>query len=220
MQVLTMAPCPPSQVRPHHSQLIYDAYAGDKNLVKFSGDHNDVRPGFFNDSACIFLKQVLLIPEELALHGVPVDRDNRPMHIGYAFHAAANGGGSTRYNGGMGRAHQLEAQRLVMAQRLAMMREQEDAMLMQAIAASLEDGRSGGGPRDGAHIGAREPVSDPPPAAAQDDAKPQSEAQGIPRPPTAPPLEPLAAAVPGGDDDEDEALMREAIRLSLEAAPP
>lgn len=78
------------------------------------------------------MKQVLLIPEELALHGVPVDRDNRPMHIGYAFHAAANGGGGTRYSGGMGRAHQLEAQRLVMAQRLAMMREQEDAMLMQA----------------------------------------------------------------------------------------
>ena len=214
MQVLTMAPCTLSQVRPHHSQLIYDAYAGDKNLVKFSGDHNDVRPGFFNDSACIFLKQVLLIPEELALHGVPVDRDNRPMHIGYAFHAAANGGGGTRYSGGMGRTHQLEAQRLVMAQRLAMMREQEDAMLMQAIAASLQDGGSGGGPRDGARVGAREPVSAPPPAAVN----PQSGAPDMP--PTAPPLEPVAAAVPGGDDDQDEALMREAIRLSLEAAPP
>ena len=44
-------------VRPHHSQLIFDEYAGDKNVVRFEGDHNDIRPGFFLDSACIFLKQ-------------------------------------------------------------------------------------------------------------------------------------------------------------------
>ena len=35
---------------------IYDAYAGDKNIVTFEGDHNEMRPGFFSDSACIFLK--------------------------------------------------------------------------------------------------------------------------------------------------------------------
>ena len=45
-------------VRPHHSQQIFDEYAGDKNVVKFDGDHNDLRPGFFIDSCCIFLKQV------------------------------------------------------------------------------------------------------------------------------------------------------------------
>ena len=45
-------------VRPHHSQLILDEYAGDKNVVRFEGDHNDIRPGFFMDSACIFMKQV------------------------------------------------------------------------------------------------------------------------------------------------------------------
>ena len=47
-------------VRPHHSKQIFDEYAGDKNLIKFEGDHNDVRPGFFMDSATIFLKQCLL----------------------------------------------------------------------------------------------------------------------------------------------------------------
>ena len=50
-------------VRPHHSKQIFTEYAGDKNVVRFEGDHNDLRPGFFNDSAAIFLKQVLLLSE-------------------------------------------------------------------------------------------------------------------------------------------------------------
>ena len=37
-------------MRPHHSQSIYNAYKGDKNLVTFDGDHNELRPAFFLDS--------------------------------------------------------------------------------------------------------------------------------------------------------------------------
>ena len=37
-------------VRPHHSKMIFDAFAGDKNVVTFDGDHNDMRPDFFMDS--------------------------------------------------------------------------------------------------------------------------------------------------------------------------
>jgi len=38
-------------VRPHHSKMIYDGYAGDKNIVTFEGDHNESRPEFFMNSA-------------------------------------------------------------------------------------------------------------------------------------------------------------------------
>jgi len=178
-------------VRPHHSQLIYDAYAGDKNLVRFEGDHNDVRPGFFNDSACIFLKQVLLIPEELALDDVPLDRDSRPLSIVHAFSGMGGGLGG----GGLGRQHQAEAQQLVRAQHAAMMREQEDAMLMQAIMASLESSNAAA-----------------PPQTASSDETPSSEASAPPPPPTQ-----LSHAPPPEEGDED-ALLQQAIRLSLEAA--
>ena len=33
---------------------MYSKYAGDKNLIKFEGDHNTHRPLFFYDSAVIF----------------------------------------------------------------------------------------------------------------------------------------------------------------------
>eukprot|EP01047_Picozoa_sp_COSAG01_P017147 COSAG01_NODE_900_length_12865_cov_90.056870_7_plen_603_part_00 len=46
----------------HHSEQIHAAYAGDKNLVTFQGDHNSHRPRFFLDSAAIFL-QSRLFPE-------------------------------------------------------------------------------------------------------------------------------------------------------------
>ncbi|CAI5460660.1 unnamed protein product [Closterium sp. Yama58-4] len=42
-------------ILPHHSQQIHEAYAGDKNLITFAGDHNSHRPNFFYDSAAIFL---------------------------------------------------------------------------------------------------------------------------------------------------------------------
>lgn len=43
----------------HHSEDLHEAYAGDKNLITFEGDHNSIRPDFFNTSVMIFLHNVL-----------------------------------------------------------------------------------------------------------------------------------------------------------------
>ena len=173
-------------VRPHHSQQIFDAYVGDKNLVRFEGDHNDVRPGFFNDSACIFLKQVLLIPEELAIEA-PTGRDNRPLNIAHSFGGARGG-----------RLDPAEAQRLALAHRTAMAQE-EEALLMQAILASLEST-----------------------AASAPQTLPASDAPAAPAPPQLGSLPPFPAvadpAAADDDDDDDDPMLREAIRLSLENA--
>ncbi|RHN72738.1 putative serine aminopeptidase, S33, alpha/Beta hydrolase [Medicago truncatula] len=49
-------------VQPHHSDLIAESYAGDKNIIKFDGDHNSIRPQIFYDSVCIFFYNVLRPP--------------------------------------------------------------------------------------------------------------------------------------------------------------
>ncbi|XAR54613.1 hypothetical protein NMG60_11029831 [Bertholletia excelsa] len=49
-------------VRPHHSDRILAAYAGDKNIIKFEGDHNSTRPQFYFDSINIFFHNVLQPP--------------------------------------------------------------------------------------------------------------------------------------------------------------
>ena len=54
--------------------------AGDKNLVTFEGDHNEMRPGFFLDSAAIFFTNVLRIPDAAALE-VPTDHSGRPLPL-------------------------------------------------------------------------------------------------------------------------------------------
>ncbi|XP_057956728.1 uncharacterized protein LOC131150160 isoform X2 [Malania oleifera] len=51
-------------IRPHHSERIYDAYMGDKNVIKFEGDHNSPRPQFYFDSINIFFHNVLQPPED------------------------------------------------------------------------------------------------------------------------------------------------------------
>ncbi|KAG2287201.1 hypothetical protein Bca52824_046805 [Brassica carinata] len=50
-------------IRPHHSERIYEAYIGDKNIIKFEGDHNSPRPQFYFDSINIFFHNVLQPPE-------------------------------------------------------------------------------------------------------------------------------------------------------------
>ena len=65
-----------TMIRPHHSRQIYEAYKGDKNLVTFDGDHNELRPSFFLDSASIFLKTCLMAPDELQLE-IPLDARGR-----------------------------------------------------------------------------------------------------------------------------------------------
>lgn len=54
-------------IKKHHSEEIYEKYAGDKNLIIVEGDHNSPRPKFMFDSASIFLQTCLQIPNEWAL---------------------------------------------------------------------------------------------------------------------------------------------------------
>jgi hypothetical protein len=48
-------------ILPHHTQDLYDKYAGDKNVVRFEGDHNSPRPDFFHNSVVIFFHNTLQI---------------------------------------------------------------------------------------------------------------------------------------------------------------
>lgn len=41
----------------------YDLWQGDKNIIKFEGDHNSPRPQFYFDSINIFFHNVLRPPE-------------------------------------------------------------------------------------------------------------------------------------------------------------
>ncbi|XP_057856452.2 uncharacterized protein LOC131065832 [Cryptomeria japonica] len=52
-------------IQPHHSDLICKSYAGDKNIIKFEGDHNSPRPQFYYDSITIFFHNVLHPPDDL-----------------------------------------------------------------------------------------------------------------------------------------------------------
>ncbi|KAL8524805.1 hypothetical protein ACS0TY_014426 [Phlomoides rotata] len=52
-------------INPHHSDRIFDAYVGDKNIIKFEGDHNSPRPQFYFDSISIFFNNVLQPPEDV-----------------------------------------------------------------------------------------------------------------------------------------------------------
>jgi len=54
-------------IKKHHSESIYEKYAGDKNLIIVEGDHNSPRPKFMFDSASIFLQTCLQIPNVWAL---------------------------------------------------------------------------------------------------------------------------------------------------------
>ncbi|KAK1380248.1 hypothetical protein POM88_026992 [Heracleum sosnowskyi] len=51
-------------IQPHHSDRIFNAYVGDKNIIKFDGDHNSPRPQFYFDSVNIFFHNVLQPPED------------------------------------------------------------------------------------------------------------------------------------------------------------
>ncbi|OMO64651.1 putative catalytic [Corchorus olitorius] len=50
-------------IQSHHSDLIFSSYAGDKNVIKFNGDHNSSRPQFYYDSVSIFFYNVLRPPQ-------------------------------------------------------------------------------------------------------------------------------------------------------------
>ncbi|KAG0620245.1 hypothetical protein M758_4G201300 [Ceratodon purpureus] len=58
-------------IQPHHSDLIFKAYNGDKNIIKFDGDHNSPRPQFYYDSITIFFYNVLRPPDAPVVPEVP-----------------------------------------------------------------------------------------------------------------------------------------------------
>jgi pimeloyl-ACP methyl ester carboxylesterase len=47
-------------IKIHHSERLFEVYSGDKNLIRFEGDHNSERPEFFYDSVAIFFYNVLI----------------------------------------------------------------------------------------------------------------------------------------------------------------
>ncbi|CAN6479586.1 unnamed protein product [Victoria cruziana] len=58
-------------IQPHHSDIIFNSYAGDKNIIKFEGDHNSARPQFYYDSVSIFFYHVLHPPQ------IPLPEQNK-----------------------------------------------------------------------------------------------------------------------------------------------
>ncbi|VFQ60178.1 unnamed protein product [Cuscuta campestris] len=56
--------CDDDFIRPHHSDRVFEAYMGDKNIIKFEGDHNSPRPQFYFDSISIFFNNVLQPPDD------------------------------------------------------------------------------------------------------------------------------------------------------------
>lgn len=52
-------------IDPHHTHDIYEAYAGDKNMVMIEGDHNSQRPQYLADGISIFLYERLCLPAGL-----------------------------------------------------------------------------------------------------------------------------------------------------------
>ncbi|XP_024374389.1 uncharacterized protein [Physcomitrium patens] len=54
-------------IHSRHSEIIFKDYIGDKNIIKFDGDHNSPRPQFYYDSIAIFLYNVLRPPDALVV---------------------------------------------------------------------------------------------------------------------------------------------------------
>ncbi|XP_075085608.1 uncharacterized protein LOC107759544 isoform X1 [Nicotiana tabacum] len=54
-------------IQPHHSDRVFEAYMGDKDIIIFEGDHNSPRPQFYFDSISIFFNNVLQPPEDEAV---------------------------------------------------------------------------------------------------------------------------------------------------------
>lgn len=61
-------------IRARHSDLIFNAYAGDKNIIKFDGDHNSSRPQFYYDSVSIFFYNVLHPPQIPSTHSIKAEK--------------------------------------------------------------------------------------------------------------------------------------------------
>ncbi|XP_042029439.1 uncharacterized protein LOC121776330 isoform X1 [Salvia splendens] len=61
-------------IQPQHSDAIFNLYAGDKNIIKFDGDHNSSRPQFYYDSVSIFFYSVLHPPHPPSSYSTKIEK--------------------------------------------------------------------------------------------------------------------------------------------------
>lgn len=69
-------------IKIHHSEKLYNAHVGDKNIIRFDGDHNSERPDFFYDSVAIFFFNVLIANSELDESMYPTGSIASKMGVG------------------------------------------------------------------------------------------------------------------------------------------
>eukprot|EP00397_Hematodinium_sp_SG-2012_P028498 GEMP01030007.1.p1 GENE.GEMP01030007.1~~GEMP01030007.1.p1 ORF type:complete len:357 (+),score=50.09 GEMP01030007.1:39-1109(+) len=69
-----------SFIKPHHTQTLYEQYAGDKNLVLVEGDHNTSRPRFCMDGAGFFFYRWLLA-DQIHTNTDRIQRTPAPLHL-------------------------------------------------------------------------------------------------------------------------------------------
>lgn len=67
-------------IKKSHSERLLDQYAGDKNLITFSGDHNSRRTQFFYSSVTIFFHNTLKLQGDLAEAQPDLPVINGPHH--------------------------------------------------------------------------------------------------------------------------------------------
>eukprot|EP00927_Polykrikos_kofoidii_P072342 TRINITY_DN68479_c0_g1_i1.p1 TRINITY_DN68479_c0_g1~~TRINITY_DN68479_c0_g1_i1.p1 ORF type:complete len:485 (-),score=84.97 TRINITY_DN68479_c0_g1_i1:170-1624(-) len=122
-------------IKPSHSEQLHGAYAGDKNLILFDGDHNSPRPSFFFSSAAIFLRQTLMVQDEHCLHTSTGDDAFRP--------------GAGLFDGGAASIKQAEDEMICQA-------------MMLSIAEAAETNGGSAPPRQAISVPAAAPQSDAP----------------------------------------------------------
>ncbi|XP_073027892.1 uncharacterized protein [Primulina eburnea] len=61
-------------IQPRHSDIIFKSYVGDKNIIKFEGDHNSSRPQFYYDSVSIFFFNVLHPPRLPSMNSTKIEK--------------------------------------------------------------------------------------------------------------------------------------------------
>ncbi|GLC45387.1 hypothetical protein PLESTB_000623600 [Pleodorina starrii] len=88
-------------IRITHAEALHEAYAGDKNLIRFEGDHNSRRPEFFYNSVSIFWHNTLQLEHLLE----PADLGAATAHgPSSALGTTAGSSGSSSSRHGAGRA--------------------------------------------------------------------------------------------------------------------
>ncbi|KAG1670695.1 hypothetical protein FOA52_010971 [Chlamydomonas sp. UWO 241] len=77
-----------SFIKISHSERLHEAYAGDKNLITFEGDHNSRRPEFFHSSVSVFFHNMLQLDTVLE-GGNTLDAELRRAANGFEASAAS-----------------------------------------------------------------------------------------------------------------------------------